>query len=434
VDYFLAAQIGLTRSLTPEGYLLCRDVPIGRIGQQEYLAHELGGKIEGDANGIVKIQRDPEEVFRPETIASFNGKPVIMDAHQMLDAQTWRGRSVGSVLNPRRSEDGTGDFLLADLMICDQHAIRKITDGLTEVSCGYTSDYEELAPGLGRQVNIVGNHLAIVERGRCGPACSIGDHGMPAPKKGNWLSRLRTAVKTGDNEAMEEVLSEIAPEGGEAAGGVSINLHLGGEKPAGNAEGGAGGEGAKEPTLADVIAALNGIGERLTKLEAMEKTEAEVKVGDKETDEEKKKREEEEAAAKAATGDSAALLTVFQEALSGAEILAPGIQLPTFDAKAAPAATTVALCTLKRNALATFLGTAAGQTWGDSLSVKAAALEGMTCDAINGLFPVAVRDQRASKTIRSGTVSFPDAKTLETYKPKTPAEMNAENRKRYGFA
>lgn len=434
MDYFLAAHIGPTRSLTPEGYLLCRDVPIGRIGQQEYLAHELGGKIEGDANGVVRIQRDPEEVFRPETIASFNGKPVIMNTHQMLDAQTWRGRSVGAVLNPRRSDDGAGDLLLADLMIYDQHAIRQIGDGLTEVSCGYTSDYEELAAGLGRQVNIVGNHLAIVERGRCGPACSIGDHGMPAPKKGNWLSRLRTAVKTGDNEAMEEVLSEIAPEGTEGAGGVSINLHLGGgDKPAAD-EAGAGAGAAAEPTLADVIAALNGIGERLTKLEAMEKTEAAVKVGDEETEEEKKKREEEEAAAKAATGDSAALLTVFQDALSGAEILAPGIQLPTFDAKATPATTAGALCTLKRNALATFLGTSAGQTWGDSLSVKAASLEGMTCDAINGMFPVAVRDQRASKTIRSGSISFPDAKTLESHKPKTAAEINAENRKRYGFA
>ncbi|MCI9311262.1 MAG: DUF2213 domain-containing protein, partial [Lawsonibacter sp.] len=27
---------------TPEGYLICRDVPIARTGPQEYLAGELG--------------------------------------------------------------------------------------------------------------------------------------------------------------------------------------------------------------------------------------------------------------------------------------------------------------------------------------------------------------------------------------------------------
>lgn len=436
MDFYTVAQIGPTRSMTPEGYLLCRDVPIARTGQQEYLATELGGVVAGDARGIVTIQRDPEEVFRPETIASFNGKPIITHLHQMLDAKTWRGRSVGTVLNPRRSDDGAGDFLIADLLICDATAIQLVgIDGATpiatlqEVSCGYTSDYEETAPGAGRQINIIGNHLAIVERGRCGPACAIGDTSMPAQRKPGLFARLRKAIKTGDNEAIEEVVAE-AEEAAEAGAMPNIIINVPG--PTGEVEEKkVGDEEVKEPTLADVLSAVNAIGERVTKLES-----GGAKTGDEEASEEEKKNAEEEAAAKKAadTGDSAALLTVFQEAVSGAEILAPGIGLPTFDAKVAPATTTASICTLRRNAMATFLGTAPGTAWGDSLGVKAAHLDAMTCDAIAGLFPVAVRDRKAgTQAARGGSMTFATGDQAKAYKPKTPAEMNAAHRKQYGF-
>lgn len=434
MDFFVASQIGATRSLTPEGYLLCRDVAIARTGQQEYLSTELGGAVTGDARGIVTIQRDPEEVFRDETIASFAGKPIVMSYHQMLDARTWRGRSVGTVLNPRRVDQ----LLVADLMVYDAEAIRMISDGVTtEVSCGYTADYEETAPGFGRQINIIGNHLAVVERGRCGPACAIGDTSMAAtPRKKTWLDRIREKIRSGDSEGAEELLAEMAPEAGEASGMPNITINMPGAGTATEKTGDEGGE-IKEPTLADVMAAITAIGERVGKLEAGERAEAAANgtgTGDEETDEERKKREEAEAKEKAETGDSAGLLVDFQAAVSGAEILAPGINLPTFDAKAKPSITTTSICSLRRNALATFLGTQAGATWGDSLGVKAPHLEAMTCDAIAGLFPVAVRDRKAgAQAARGGSMTFATADQAAGYKPRTPAELNEKHRKQYGF-
>jgi hypothetical protein len=50
----------------------------------------------------------------------------------------------------------------------------------TELSCGYTCDFvwesgvTEDGNGYdGYMVNIVGNHVALVERGRCGGSCSL---------------------------------------------------------------------------------------------------------------------------------------------------------------------------------------------------------------------------------------------------------------------
>ncbi|MGC8020616.1 hypothetical protein ACP3WW_23160, partial [Salmonella enterica] len=51
------------------------------------------------------------------------------------------------------------------------------------------------------------------------------------------------------------------------------------------------------------------------------------------------------------TGDSASLVAEFQDAKSRAEILAPGIKFPTFDAKANKKVSVDALCSFRRRAL-----------------------------------------------------------------------------------
>ena len=39
---YYGTQLSPHMDRTPEGYLICRDVPIARTGPQEYLAGELG--------------------------------------------------------------------------------------------------------------------------------------------------------------------------------------------------------------------------------------------------------------------------------------------------------------------------------------------------------------------------------------------------------
>jgi hypothetical protein len=154
----------------------CVGVPIARTGTQAYGPGET--PITGD---YVQIDRDPEEVFSPDAINAIWGKPVCNDhpsdswgGRIDITPDNWRQLAVGSCTNPRQS-DVEPDLLIADLIIYDQSAIRDIQNGKNQISCGYDADYESLGPGRGRQTNIRINHVALVDQGRCGFRCSIGD-------------------------------------------------------------------------------------------------------------------------------------------------------------------------------------------------------------------------------------------------------------------
>ncbi|WP_250264175.1 DUF2213 domain-containing protein, partial [Escherichia coli] len=90
------------------------------------------------------------------------------------------------------------DLMLADLIVKDESAIQLIEDGLREVSCGYDAEYKQAEPGKAQQVDITGNHVALVPKGRAGNRCAIGDRDTMANQKKSWWTRMRTAIKTGD--------------------------------------------------------------------------------------------------------------------------------------------------------------------------------------------------------------------------------------------
>ena len=71
---------------TSEGYLLCRDVPISRVGEFEYSGLEVGIPSKG---GRVLMTRTADELFRPETIQSFNAKPVVIGHARFADPENW---------------------------------------------------------------------------------------------------------------------------------------------------------------------------------------------------------------------------------------------------------------------------------------------------------------------------------------------------------
>lgn len=70
---------------TPEGYLICYDVPINRTGTQMYTAGELG--LEGEPERPVTVYRLEEDVFSPAALASLEGK----DITRGHPARCWRG-------------------------------------------------------------------------------------------------------------------------------------------------------------------------------------------------------------------------------------------------------------------------------------------------------------------------------------------------------
>ena len=220
--FYAPESLGKTRSITPEGFLVCENVPIARTGKQQYRDLEI--PLDADEFGMIDVERPEDEVFRDETIASFAGKPITMEhPNDFVNPENWQQHEVGTVLNPRRGTGADKDLLIADLLIKDPMAIRHVNENLPEVSCGYNSDYEQTAPGKAIQRNIVGNHVALVDKGRAGPRCSIQDHststgdivmkvkGKVAKAFVNMLSgfQARDAEKM---EAAAEELEDAMPE------------------------------------------------------------------------------------------------------------------------------------------------------------------------------------------------------------------------------
>ena len=142
------------------------------------------------------------------------------------------------MLNPRRGDGQqlSSDFLYADLLIHDPTIIQDIrSKAKREVSAGYDAEYRETAPGEGYQHDIIGNHVALVMRGRCGPSCSIGDSKMPArTRRNSWYDRIMHAVRTKDEAAAVEELEKVQGMLGETTAidaepdgmhHVTVNIH-----------------------------------------------------------------------------------------------------------------------------------------------------------------------------------------------------------------
>jgi uncharacterized protein len=178
--FFVVEKMGEHQGETPEGFLVVEGVPLARTGAQLYSDKEV--PVKGDSNGRVIVMRDEDEVFKPSMIASLNGKPVVLDhPDEDVTPQNYKDLAVGHVVNVRRGAGVFDNLLIGDLLLYDPKAIKAIRDKtMRDLSVGYQADYDDLGNGRGKQRNIIANHLAIVDNGRCGPICRIGDRAHPS--------------------------------------------------------------------------------------------------------------------------------------------------------------------------------------------------------------------------------------------------------------
>lgn len=145
-----------------------------------------GTEVDPDnANGMrdrakVKVYRPPSEVFAPDSMASFAHKAVTDDhPPEMVGAGNWqtyaKGWTEGGVA-------GDGFFVHVPMMLADGGLVAKVEDGTKELSAGYDAEIHfelgftpagEAYDAIMRTIR--GNHIAVVDRGRAGPDCSIAD-------------------------------------------------------------------------------------------------------------------------------------------------------------------------------------------------------------------------------------------------------------------
>jgi hypothetical protein len=172
---------------TPDGYLVCRNAVIARSGFQKYRVAEIAdpeGLLGDDyaPDDALELWRDPEEVFSAATLASFEGKSLTLGhPEKLLNPDTEQQHIVGHVQNVHKGREplDSGDWpVLADVIVKDAAAIDAVKSGERELSCGYS--YKLARTGhRWEQRNILGNHVALVPKGRAGAEARIETGPLP---------------------------------------------------------------------------------------------------------------------------------------------------------------------------------------------------------------------------------------------------------------
>ena len=482
--FFTPISLSKNQHKTPEGFLVCMGSAIARTGSQMYHTTELPS-VEPGQDEMITVERDASQVFAPETIASAEGKDIVIThPDEDVTPANWKNLTVGHMQNVRRGEGSEDHLLLADLVFKDPEAIRMIEMNPNyELSCGYEAAYEILGVGRANQCNIRINHVAMVEHGRCGPVCSTKDHlpvdlwtrttpqlqsvtlpsdackcGTAATQKTgdsmsakSFIDRIRDAFKTGDAAAMEEAVKDAEgimtktgnPEDNESH--QHIHLHLGAPettKPEGGLpetgetrvtsakDDGAGLFGEKtffndkaldEAFKSEIAGMKDSIQKLCDSFEEFKKEAGEKKEEKKTEDEmvgeakaagtmvdeaagEKADREIEgelkeeappgtgDAAMKAR--DSAFLEDSFAKTVQMAEILVPGIAIPTFDRAADPKASYGNMCAFRKKALTAFGATADGAAVLADIA-PSLTLDSAPCREVTTVFRAAAATQKA---------------------------------------
>jgi len=437
---YFASKISDNLHKTPEGYLLAIGVSIGRTGEMEYGAGET--PLEVGSDGIVRISRTEEELFRPETVASFEGKPfTIRHPRDFVDPKNWKELAKGIMQNVRRGTGEQDQDLVADLLITDQIAISLVENGMRQLSCGYEAEYLQTGEGTGIQKQIIGNHLALVEEGRAGDAYKINDHKGDSSMNAKLEAALKKLFGKTSDQIMKDAEAKEADEKAAAAKkakakdgkaydelvamckdlmskveklGQPTDEDKPDDKPAPKKKEGDGKDEEVATSLEDRLKALEAI---VNKLVERESKEDEVEVGDEEEEEEvivdeegseEETGDEEEEEGPKLTGDEKSKL----------EILAPGSEATSKNFKA--------------DALKIAYKTADGKKAIDALTGGKPTFD--SADQVNILFnavPELLKSERGTSLARTKTKDFASSIFAQDEGAMTAEKMNELNAKHY---
>lgn len=153
------------------------DPHTGFVRASAFLARD-GLLTYGDGETSWQEIRPREELER--AALSFANAP-LTDLHpdDMVTADTWEDHARGHVIGqPYVTDPDSGgiSYLAADILITSADMIATIRDGQAELSIGFWARIMDAPEGTGArfaQVDLHGNHVASVPRGRAGAACRV---------------------------------------------------------------------------------------------------------------------------------------------------------------------------------------------------------------------------------------------------------------------
>ena len=221
-------------------FIEIKDNPISKIGVFPYSGRAVGDE---DKDRIFQVFRPEEELSSEDTIESFKLQPWINDHPD--------GKLLGEGAGYEAPEDKGVDGVIGETVYYKDgtlygnikaftNSLKKyIKNGKIELSAGFRCLYEKQAGTFNGQAydyiqrSIRGNHLALVDQGRMGPDVAV-------------LDRFTFTFDAKELEMAEE------------------NIEMKAED--------------QEPTLAEVVALVAGLAEKVDKLLGMEEKEAETEV------------------------------------------------------------------------------------------------------------------------------------------------------------
>ena len=206
------------KQVNENGFWRIENNPISQVGVFPYLGKNISDKLE--PNKIYFVYRPAEELFAPETLDSFNSTPLpLVDEHEMLGdgATPAENKGIHGVISNVRQD---GKLLVGDISIYSETMKDEINRGKKDLSMGYYCEYDlEEGEYDGQhydavQRNLRGNHVALVDQGRCGHSVRVYDHfaldadfkeeDHPRKKDGKFAPKGQGEATGGKSEPKEE--------------------------------------------------------------------------------------------------------------------------------------------------------------------------------------------------------------------------------------
>lgn len=167
----------MSKTVDKSGFWFIPHNPISKVGVFDYLGSSISEECE--PNKVYKVFRSGETLLQSVPTWDNPPKPFIND-HEMLGEGFTEidERPVQGVITNPVFEDGV---LYADITVYSEKLKDAIENGKKELSLGYFCKFEK-QPGTYEgesydyiQTNMVGNHIALVEAGRCGSDVKVFD-------------------------------------------------------------------------------------------------------------------------------------------------------------------------------------------------------------------------------------------------------------------
>lgn len=168
----------MSKIIDDNGFWLIENNPISKEGVFPYLGKTISPQLE--PNKIYNVYRPFNEISKEDTLKSFDGVPFI-NGHEMIGENftPYDQRHADGVLMNVKADNG---MLFGDLKIFSEDMKSKIQAGKKELSLGYKCDYR-LCKGVFNgvpydaiQLNLRGNHIALVDKGRMGNDVRVYDN------------------------------------------------------------------------------------------------------------------------------------------------------------------------------------------------------------------------------------------------------------------